>query len=188
MVPHANLRKGWKFDKGPLPQHQAGCLITLNDELGKDKRPNLGSHQNTRVGHKTWNELELGISEGEQTDKWQDMHRLFDLFLRVLLATSVLCSTTTPSLPSWQIWGERGKVDDGEPCYYGPLVTAVVWWIMCMADDWDTFPVSCVFPFNILSTSRDFCGYWIVLSRHGTRTMRMVPSGQTPGETGGMLG
>lgn len=162
-----------KFKKGSKVQAKAAssyisaeqAVITLNDELGKDK--NLEA---TKIrGHKTWNELLNRIQVEGGTDR-----------------TNEELSTPACSVPISSHCNSYERKANGEPYYYSPYDGKVYDGYMYTDNGfWDTFRSQ--FPLtNILHPTHAGTLHECLACR--TRQCGWLPSWSAPGETGGMLG
>ena len=161
-----------KFKKGSKVQAKAAssyisaeqAVITLNDELGKDK--NLEA---TKIrGHKTWNELLNRIQVEGGTD--EQMKTFYSCLFRA-------------NLFSRKFYERKAN---GEPYYYSPYDGKVYDGYMYTDNGfWDTFRSQ--FPLtNILHPTMQ--GRYMNALLAAQEQCGWLPSWSAPGETGGMLG
>ena len=161
-----------KFKKGSKVQAKAAssyisaeqAVITLNDELGKDK--NL---ETTKIrGHKTWNELLNRIQVEGGTD--EQMKTFYSCLFRA-------------NLFSRKFYERKAN---GEPYYYSPYDGKVYDGYMYTDNGfWDTFRSQ--FPLtNILHPTMQ--GRYMNALLAAQEQCGWLPSWSAPGETGGMLG
>ena len=161
-----------KFKKGSKVQAKAAssyisaeqAVITLNDELGKDK--NLEA---TKMrGHKTWNELLNRIQVEGGTD--EQMKTFYSCLFRA-------------NLFSRKFYERKAN---GEPYYYSPYDGKVYDGYMYTDNGfWDTFRSQ--FPLtNILHPTMQ--GRYMNALLAAQEQCGWLPSWSAPGETGGMLG
>ena len=161
-----------KFKKGSKVQAKAAssyisaeqAVITLNDELGKDK--NLEA---TKIrGHKTWNELLNRIQVEGGTD--EQMKTFYSCLFRA-------------NLFSRKFYERKAN---GEPYYYSPYDGTVYDGYMYTDNGfWDTFRSQ--FPLtNILHPTMQ--GRYMNALLAVQEQCGWLPSWSAPGETGGMLG
>ena len=161
-----------KFKKGTKVQAKAAssyisaeqAVITLNDELGKDK--NLEA---TKIrGHKTWNELLNRIQVEGGTD--EQMKTFYSCLFRA-------------NLFSRKFYERKAN---GEPYYYSPYDGKVYDGYMYTDNGfWDTFRSQ--FPLtNILHPTMQ--GRYMNALLAVQEQCGWLPSWSAPGETGGMLG
>ena len=161
-----------KFKKGSKVQAKAAssyisaeqAVITLNDELGKDK--NLEA---TKIrGHKTWNELLNRIQVEGGTD--EQMKTFYSCLFRA-------------NLFSRKFYERKAN---GEPYYYSPYDGKVYDGYMYTDNGfWDTFRSQ--FPLtNILHPTMQ--GRYMNALLAVQEQCGWLPSWSAPGETGGMLG
>ena len=139
-------------------------MITLNDELGKDK--NL---ETTKIrGHKTWNELLNRIQVEGGTD--EQMKTFYSCLFRA-------------NLFSRKFYERKAN---GEPYYYSPYDGKVYDGYMYTDNGfWDTFRSQ--FPLtNILHPTMQ--GRYMNALLAAQEQCGWLPSWSAPGETGGMLG
>lgn len=139
-------------------------MITLNDELGKDK--NLEA---TKIrGHKTWNELLNRIQVEGGTD--EQMKTFYSCLFRA-------------NLFSRKFYERKAN---GEPYYYSPYDGKVYDGYMYTDNGfWDTFRSQ--FPLtNILHPTMQ--GRYMNALLAAQEQCGWLPSWSAPGETGGMLG
>ena len=161
-----------KFKKGAKVQAKAAssyisaeqAVITLNDELGKDK--NLEATK--ARGYKTWNELLNRIQVEGGTD--EQMNTFYSCLFRA-------------NLFSRKFYERKAN---GEPYYYSPYDGKVYDGYMYTDNGfWDTFRSQ--FPLtNILHPTMQ--GRYMNALLAAQEQCGWLPSWSAPGETGGMLG
>ena len=161
-----------KFKKGSKVQAKAAssyisaeqALVTLNQELGKDK--NL---ETTKVrGQKTWNELLNRVLVEGGTD--EQMKTFYSCLFRANLFSRKFYE----------------RKENGEPYYYSPYDGKVYDGYMYTDNGfWDTFRSQ--FPLtNILHPTMQ--GRYMNALLAAQEQCGWLPSWSAPGETGGMLG